>query len=296
MALAKFEPEHEHRMAILWLYPDGRLEEIWRIDKVEGLDPLPGHDKNWVHMRNGATLQDQKISFVYKWEPLAVIELDLAQRTAALADGYDKPVHEFAPDIPRGSTPIIAYGKHYLALVHNHDYQHQIIMLDQRLNVLARSDYFTLDYYRTNPVEFCCDMMLDGSKLWIVWSENDACIRRSYIDRSLLDDLFNARRDDVEAGKLEPAIGIAEQDLPVFSEWVGVSTAVPMGACLPAVETGEQLKCNASAARVLALCDGSRSIRQISETIAETLDNPPEDLHHQVLEVVSEFRRLRTIK
>ncbi|MFT5609019.1 MAG: hypothetical protein ACI9PZ_002838, partial [Parvicella sp.] len=171
VALAKFEPVHEQRMAILWIQPDGTLDDMWPINEVNGLDSLPLRDKNWVHVQSEIKLSTNKILFIYQWDPLTLIEIDLVNRVAILAKGYRRPAHDFSRDKPRGSTPVVQYGSYYLALTHNSSYQHQLVVLDHNFNFIVSTNNFSLDYYHRNPVEFCCSILTNKSKLWICWSE-----------------------------------------------------------------------------------------------------------------------------
>lgn len=52
---------------------------------------------------------------------------------------------------------------------------------------------------------------------------------------------------------------------------------------------GTSLRCNESAAAVLRLCDGERSIQDLSDVLSGLLDAPPPDLVDQVREIVEAF-------
>lgn len=187
LSITDYESDIEPRMGIVWLDREGKRTDSWRIEEVEGLESLRDWEKNWVPVCDGEKPLSRKLTMVYLWEPLTLIELDLERKTARRLSGEGGPQTPLAPDSPRGSTPLIRYRDGYIALIHNSEYEHQFVVLDKQLNIQGRSDWFRFDQHSPNTAEFCCSMVLDGSRLWFVWSSDDNCVRHSCLDTRMLD-------------------------------------------------------------------------------------------------------------
>ena len=150
-------------------------------------------EKNWM------PIIDKPYHFV-KWSnPTEVVHYDIHSKIT-------KTVHldesKFIPDVPafRGSSHVVPYGDHYLAVTHEVNlfkseagekdavYRHRFVVWDKQWNIVKYTEPFS---FMAADVEFCCGAAFYKDSLLLSFGFQDNCAFILKIPQRLLDELLN---------------------------------------------------------------------------------------------------------
>lgn len=170
-------------------------KKSWKVSEVNRIRiPGPGAnnaycEKNWV------PILGKQFQYL-KWScPTEVVEVTLREgqascHTVSLKEGFVPPRDQ------RGSTHVIPWGKHYIAMMHEVDltknyldqknaiYRHRVCVWDQDFKLVGVSQHFSL---LSSRVEFACGGLRYKKNLLVSFGMEDNCsflleIPESYVD------------------------------------------------------------------------------------------------------------------
>ena len=113
-------------------------------------------EKNWMPL-----VDNQKLKFIYSYEPFMVLEVNIETGTSEQVLSYSSPL-DFSRF--RGSAAPISFENGYLMMVHERlrkfDYIHRFLFLDKNFNVTKLSLPFK---FTGTDIEYCTSMTIDHS-------------------------------------------------------------------------------------------------------------------------------------
>ena len=157
--------------------------------------PGPGANATYCE-KNWMPIIDQPFHYV-KWSnPTEVVRFDPSNGTTTTVHLDETKFIAGQPDF-RGSSQVIPYGNHYLAVIHEVDlfrsetgekdaaYQHRFLVWDRDWNIVKFTEAFS---FMNADIEFCCGAVFFQNDLLLSFGFQDNCAFILRIPQSMLTD------------------------------------------------------------------------------------------------------------
>ncbi len=152
---------------------DDKVREVSRL-RIESTNPQSYCEKNWM------PILDMPYHYV-KWSnPTEVVKVDFEKKAAVTVFTTPKTLTGFRDF--RGSSQVLPFGNHRIALVHEVDlfnnelgqkdayYYHRFLVWDKDWNIVAMTDDFN---FMTERVGFSCGLAIVNDKILMPFGHQD---------------------------------------------------------------------------------------------------------------------------
>lgn len=160
--------------------------------------PAPGLNNSYCE-KNWMPVLDQPYTYVKWCNPTEVVRYDVNTGVTSTIHLDESTYKQGFPDF-RGSSQVIPYGDHYIALTHEVDltkspagekdgtYLHRLLVWDKNWNLLKFTDTFT---FMKADIEFCCGAAFHSEGLLLSFGFQDNAAFIVNVPMKLFEEIIN---------------------------------------------------------------------------------------------------------